>query len=81
MALCQGVGKRQAAFDGGVTLHEERKVLGEGSISAISSCVIVTSFEGNRSRLDKIKRHSRCSSEWCRLHTAICPVCAISAWV
>ena len=37
------------------------------------------SFEGNRSRQDKIQRHICCSSEWCRLHTAICAVCAISA--
>jgi len=27
------------------------------------------------------QRHSCCSTEWCRLQTAVCAICVISAWV
>ena len=51
------------------------------SMLAISSWVIVSSFEGSRSRLSSSQRHSCCSTEWCRLHTAVCAICVISACV
>jgi hypothetical protein len=36
------------------------------SVSAIRDCVMVNSFDGTRSRNDKIQRQSCRSTEWCR---------------
>src|SRR5665647_181667 len=44
------------------------------SMLAISSWVMVNSFEGSWSRLNSSQRHSCCSTEWCRLHTAVCAI-------
>jgi hypothetical protein len=51
------------------------------SMLAISSCVITSSLPRSRSRLSSNQRHNCWSSEWCRLHTAVCAICVISAWV
>jgi hypothetical protein len=44
---------------------------GTPSMLAISSSVISSLFDGSRSTLRSSQRHSCCSSEWCRLQTAV----------
>ena len=51
------------------------------SMLAINSCVMISSLSCRRSMLSSSQRHSCLSSAWCRLHTAVCAICVISAWV
>ena len=40
-----------------------------------------SSFEDSRSRLRSNQRHNCWSTEWCRLQTAVCAICVMSACV
>ncbi len=48
---------------------------------AMSSCVMLNESVDNRSMLKSSQRHNCCSTEWWRLHTAVCVIWVISACV